>query len=73
MCLVAASAASWWTDWYQGSSCVPISDVLDEAPANWPDVDLVGPGWGGCVSMICCCGIGEEDDNEMIWKALRII
>jgi hypothetical protein len=52
---------------------VPISDVFDEAPANRPDLELLGPGGGGCISMSCWCGIGEEDDNEKMWEALRII
>jgi len=73
MCLVPASAASRWTNWCLRSCCVPISDIFNEASANWLDFDLLGPGWGGCVSMICWCGIGEEDDNEKMWEALRII
>jgi len=44
MGLVAASAASRWTNWYLRSCCVPISDVFDEAPANWPHFDSLGPG-----------------------------
>ena len=73
LCLVAAPAALQWTNWCLRSCCVPISTIFDEAAANWPDLDPLGPGWGGCVSMICWCGIGEEDDNKKMWEALRII
>jgi hypothetical protein len=73
MCLVAASVASRWTTWCLRSCCVPISDIFDEASANWPDLDPLGPSRGGCVSIICWCGIGEEDDNEKRREALRII
>jgi len=52
---------------------VPISVVFDEAPANRLDLDPFGPGGGGCVSMICWCGIEDEDDNEKKWEVLRII
>ena len=72
MCLVAGLAASRWTTWCLHSCCVLISDRFDEAPANGPDFDLLGPGCGGCVSMICWCGIGEEDDNDKMWEALSI-
>jgi hypothetical protein len=37
--LLAALAASWWTDWCLSSCCVPMSDVLDEEPANQLDLD----------------------------------
>ena len=50
-----------------------MTDVFDEEPANSLDLDAVSPGWGGCVSMICWCGIGEEDDNEKDWEVLRTI
>jgi hypothetical protein len=42
--LVAASAALMWTNWCLRSCCVPISDIFDEASANWPDLDPLGPG-----------------------------
>jgi len=35
-----------------------MSDIFDVASANLLDVDLPSPGWGGCVSVICWCGIG---------------
>jgi hypothetical protein len=44
MCLVPASAASWWTNWWLRSCCVPIFDVFDEVPAKWADLDPLGPG-----------------------------
>jgi len=46
---------------------------FDVAPANRPNLDPLLPGWGGGVSMICWVGIGEEDDNEKKWEALRTI
>ena len=71
--LVASLAGSWWTNWCLRSCCVLTIDVLDEGPANRLDLDPLGPGWGGCVSMIFWCGIGEEDDKEKNWEVLRII
>jgi len=47
--------------------------VFDVAPANLPVIDLLSPGVGGCVSILFWCGIGEEDDNERKWEALRTI
>jgi hypothetical protein len=70
---VAVLAASRWTNWGLHSCSVPVSDVSDDAPANRPDWDPLGPAGGGCVSMICWCVIGEEDDNDMKWEVLRII
>jgi len=52
---------------------VPSISVFDEAPANRPVIDPLPPGGGGCVSMMCWCGIGVEDDNERKWEALRTI
>jgi len=52
---------------------MPMSDVLNVSPANQLDFDPLAAGWGGCVSMICWCGIGEEDDNEKKWEVLRTI
>jgi len=71
--LVAALAASRWTNWWLHSCCVPISDLFVKTPANRLDSDPLGTGWGGCVFMICWCGIAEEDDNEKMWEVLRII
>jgi len=71
--LVAALAELRWCNWCLRSYCVPISDVFHDVPANWLDLDPYRPGWGGCVSMICWCGIGEEDDNEKKWEVLRFI
>jgi len=47
--------------------------VFDVAPPNWPVFDPLLPDGGRCVSMMCWCGIGEEDDNERRWEALRTI
>jgi hypothetical protein len=44
MCLVAASAALRWSNWCLCSCWVPIGEVFDEASANWPDLDPLGPG-----------------------------
>jgi hypothetical protein len=71
--LVAALAASRWIDKCLHSCCVPISDVFDEEPANRLDSHPLRPGSGGCLFMICWCGIGEEDDNEKMWEVQRII
>jgi hypothetical protein len=38
--------------------------VFDVVPANQLDLDVLSPGCGGWESIICWCGIGEEDDNE---------
>jgi len=73
ICLVAALAASRWTNLCLRSCCVPSISVFDVAPANRPVFDPLSPGGGGCVSMMCWCGIGEEDDNERKWEALRTI
>jgi len=52
---------------------MPVGDIVDVAPTNWLDLDPLSPGGGGCVSMVCWCGIGEEDDNEKKWEVLRTI
>jgi len=70
---VAALAASQWTCWWLRCCCVPISDVFDVSPTNWSDFDPLTASRGGCGSMICWCGIGEEDDNEKKWEVLRTI
>jgi hypothetical protein len=67
--LVAALAASSRTKWCLGSCCVPKTAAFDEAPGNQPDLDPLSLGWVGCVSMICCCEIEEEDDNKRIGKS----
>ena len=71
--LVAALAASRWTNCCLCSCCVPISDKFVKAPANRLDSDPLGPGWGHGVSMICWCGIAEEDEYKKKWEVLRII
>jgi hypothetical protein len=52
---------------------VPRSSVLDVAPPNLPVFDPLSPGGGGSVSIMCWCGIGEEDDNKRKWEALKTI
>jgi hypothetical protein len=52
---------------------VPKIAVFDELPANLPVFDPLSPGRGGCVSMMCWCGIGEEDDSKREWKAMKTI
>jgi len=71
--LVAALAASWWTNWCLHSCCVPVSDLFDRAPFDWLDSDPLLPGCGVRVAMIWWCGIGTEDHNEKKWEVLRNI
>ena len=71
--LVAGLAVSRWTNWCLHSYGVAGSDVFDVATANRLDLDLLWPGWDGCVSRICWCGIGEVGDNEKQWEFLRTI
>ena len=73
ICLVATLTASRSTNLCLRSCCVPRSSVLDVAPANLPVFDPLSPAGGGCVSIMCWCGIGEEDDNERKWEALKTI
>jgi len=73
ICLVAALAASRWTNLCLCSCWVPRISLFDVAPANLPVFDPLSPGGGGCVSMMCWCGTGEEDNNERKWEALRTI
>jgi hypothetical protein len=47
--------------------------VFDVAPGKRLVFDPLAPGGGGCVSIKCWCGIGEEDDNKRKWEALRTI
>jgi len=68
---VGTLAASLLTNVCQHSCCVPRISVFDVAPANLVIFGLHSPGGGGCVSIICWCGIGEEDDNERKWEAVR--
>jgi len=73
LCLVAALAASRWTNLCLRSWCVPRMSGNVVPPANRPVFDLLSPGGGGCVSMMCLWRIGEEDYNERKWEALRTI
>jgi len=73
ICLVAALAALRWTNLCLRSCCVLGMSVFVVAPANRPVFDPLSPGGCGCVSMMCWWGIGEEDDNERNWEALRTI
>jgi hypothetical protein len=66
-------AASWLTNLCLRSCCVPSISVFDVAPPNLTVFDLLSPGGGGCESIMCWCGIGEEDHNERKWEALRTI
>ena len=67
---MAALAASRWTNWYLCSCCVPMSDVLDEAPIDRLDSEPPLPCRGVCLAMIWWCGIGVEDEHEMKWEVL---
>jgi hypothetical protein len=71
--LAAALAASRWTNLCLRSCCVPRMSICDIGPANRLVFDPHSPGGGCCVSMMCWCGIGEEDDNERKCEALRTI
>jgi len=71
ICLVAALASSWWTNLCLHSYCVARISVFDSVPANQPVFDPLLPCGGDCVSMMCWCRIGEEDDNERKWENLR--
>ena len=71
--LVAALAVSRWTSWCLQSCSVPMSDVFDLVSANRLDFNRLSPGWSGCVSMICWCGIEKEDDNKKKWEFLKTI
>jgi len=71
--LVAALEASRGSNLCLRSCWVPRVSVFDEGPANRPVFDPLLAGGGGCVSMMCWCGIGEKDDNERKWEALRTI
>jgi len=53
ICLVAALAASRWTNLCPHSSCVPRMSVVVVAPANQPVFDPLSPGGGVCVSTMC--------------------
>jgi len=70
---MAALAASWWTNWCLHSLCVPMSDVFDVAAGNQVEPDPPSPGWRGCESMTCWCGIGKKDDKGKKWEVLRTI
>jgi len=73
ICLVAALAVSRWTNLCLRSCCVPRISVFDVVPTNRPVFNPLSPGGGDCVSTMCWCGIGEEDDNERKLEALRTI
>jgi len=73
ICSLAALAALRWTNLCLRSGCVPSISIFYVAPANRPVFDPLSPGGSSCVSMMCWCGIGEEDDNERKWEALRTI
>jgi len=62
--LVAALSASRWTNFCLRSCCVRRMSVFELAPGNRPVFDPRSPDGGGCVSMMCWCGIEEEDDNK---------
>ena len=71
MCSVAVLAASQWTNWCLRCCGAPASVTSDAAPINPLGSDPRSPCCGVFVDMICCCGIGEEDDNEKKWEVLR--
>jgi hypothetical protein len=66
--LVAVLAAFWCTYWHLRLCCVQMSVIFDVVPANRLYLNPLSPGCAGCVSMISCCGIGDEDDYEKQWE-----
>jgi len=70
--LVAAIAASRWTNWCLSCCCVPARGTSDQVAVVQLDSDCITPGGGVCGAMTCCCGKQEEDDNEK-WNVLRNI
>jgi len=73
ICLVAALVGSKQTDSCLRSRWVPMTAINNVGTANRLDLDPLSPGCGCCVSNICWCAIGEEDDNEKKWEVLRTI
>jgi hypothetical protein len=50
---------------------VPRCSVFDVVPAHLPVFDLLSPGGHGSVSIMCWCGMGQHDNDERKWEALR--
>ena len=73
ICLGAALAVLWWTNLCLHSCFGARISIFVVPPANLPVLDPLSPGGCGCVSMMCWCGIAEEDDNKRKWEALRTI
>jgi len=71
--LVAVLAALRWTNWCLHCCSGSVGGELDEVSVVWLDWDPLPPGWGVCGAMTCCCGKGEDDDNEKKWEVLRNI
>jgi len=70
---VTTSAALRLTNRCLHSFRVPKGDVLGEIPVDPSSSVPLSPCLGDCVSIICQCGLGEEDDNETLWEVLRNI
>jgi hypothetical protein len=60
------------TYWCLRCCWVSARGSLDEAPVVRLSLEEIPPGCGVCGAMTCCCGKGEEDDNEK-WKVLKNI
>jgi len=73
ICLGTALAASWWTNLCLRSWCVRRIAIFHVAPDNQLVFDPLSPAGGGCLSMMCWCGIREEDDKKRTWEALKTI
>ena len=73
ICLVAALAASQWTNGCLRCCCPSANGKLDEAWVIRLDWDPLPTGWGVCGALTCCCGKGEEDDKEKKWGVLKNI
>lgn len=70
---LAALAVSRLTNLWLCCCCVEVNDSLDEVPNAMLDWDTLWPCLGICIAMICCCRIGEKDDNQKQWEVLSNI
>jgi len=70
---VVAVAASRWTELCLHCCSVSAGGAVDQAPVVRLDSDRLTAGCGVCGATPCCCGKGEEDDNEKKWEVSRNI
>jgi hypothetical protein len=67
---VAVLVTSWWTNLYWHCSGVPANATLKVALLDRLDTDSLIPCSVVSESIISCCGLREEDDNEMEWEVV---